>query len=162
MRALEQVIFCCGYRCPVNPKPACSSEGSWNSYWSIRVLLNWGSVSAAQSCPTLRPHGWGPARLLHPWDFPGKNSGVDCYSLLQGIFLTQGSNLGLPHCQQTLYCSEPLGKTELGELRPKSLCFGSLGINNILCKICLNEIVIMIIDFTDSKIICVYCKELGR
>ena len=98
----------------------------------------------------------GAPRLLHPWDFPGKNSGVGCYSLLQGIFLTQGSNLGLPHCQQTLYCSEPLGKTELGELRPKPLYSGSLGINNILCKICLNEIIIMIIDFTDSKIICVY------
>ena len=81
---------------------ACSSEGSRDSYWSIRILLNWGSVSVAQSHSTLRPHGWGPARLLHPWDFPGKNSGVGCYSLLQGIFLTQGSNLGLPHCQQTL------------------------------------------------------------
>ena len=32
-------------------------------------------------------------RILHPWDF----------LLLQGIFLTQGSNLGLPHCRQTLY-----------------------------------------------------------
>ena len=39
-----------------------------------------------------------------PWDFPGKNSGVDCHFLLQGIFPTQGSNLGLPHCRQTLYC----------------------------------------------------------
>ena len=32
--------------------------------------------------------------LLCPWDFPGKNTGVGCYFLLQGIFLTQGSN---PH-----------------------------------------------------------------
>ena len=38
-----------------------------------------------------------------PWDFPGKNTGVGCYLLLQGIFLTQGSNPGLPHCRQTLY-----------------------------------------------------------
>ena len=36
--------------------------------------------------------GLQPARLLCPWDFPGKNTGVGCYSLLQGIFLTQGSN----------------------------------------------------------------------
>ena len=36
-------------------------------------------------------------------DSPGKNTGVGCHSLLQGIFLTQGSNLGLPHCRQTLY-----------------------------------------------------------
>ena len=34
------------------------------------------------------------ARLLCPWDFPGKNPGVGCHFLLQGIFLTQGSN---PH-----------------------------------------------------------------
>jgi len=30
--------------------------------------------------------------LLCPWDFPGKNTGVGCYFLLQGIFLTHGSN----------------------------------------------------------------------
>ena len=42
-------------------------------------------------------------RLLHPWDFLGKSAGVDCHFLLQGIFPTQESNLGLPHCRQTLY-----------------------------------------------------------
>ena len=34
---------------------------------------------------------------------PGKNTGMGCHSLLQGIFATQGSNLGLPHCRQILY-----------------------------------------------------------
>ena len=35
---------------------------------------------------------WHPARLLLcPWDSPGKNTGVGCHALLQGIFLTQGS-----------------------------------------------------------------------
>ena len=43
------------------------------------------------------------ARLLCPWDSPGKNTGVGCHSLFQGIFLTQGSNPGLPHCRQILY-----------------------------------------------------------
>ena len=43
-----------------------------------------------------------PTRLLHPWDFPGKDTGVGCHFLLQGIFPTQGSNLGLPHFRQTL------------------------------------------------------------
>ena len=41
--------------------------------------------------------------FLHPWDFPGKSTGVGCHFLLQRIFLTQGSNPGLPHCRQTLY-----------------------------------------------------------
>ena len=34
--------------------------------------------------------------------FPGKSTGVGCHFLLQGIFLTQGSNSGLLHCRQTL------------------------------------------------------------
>ena len=37
------------------------------------------------------------------WDSPGKNTGVGCHFLLQGIFLTQGLNPGLPHCRQTRY-----------------------------------------------------------
>ena len=36
-------------------------------------------------------------------DSLGKNTGVDCRFLLQGIFLTQGSNQGLLHCRQLLY-----------------------------------------------------------
>ena len=40
----------------------------------------------------------------HEMDSPGKNTGVGCHFLLQEIFPTQGLNLGLPHCRQTLYC----------------------------------------------------------
>ena len=46
---------------------------------------------------------WKPARLLHPWDFPSKNTGMGCHFLLQrvlqGIFLTQGLNPHLLHWQ---------------------------------------------------------------
>ena len=45
-----------------------------------------------------------PARLLCPWDSPGKNTGVGCHALLQGVLPTQGSNPGLPRCGQILYC----------------------------------------------------------
>ena len=48
------------------------------------------------ACPavsdSLWPHGLYPARLLCPWDSPGKNTGVGCHFLLQGILLTQGLN----------------------------------------------------------------------
>ena len=44
-----------------------------------------------------------PTRLFCPWDSPGKNTGVGCLSILQGIFLTQGSKPGLLHCRQILY-----------------------------------------------------------
>ena len=57
-----------------------------------------------QSCPTPSdPMDHKPTRLLHSWDFPGKSAGVDCHFLLQGIFSTQESKPGLPHCRQMLY-----------------------------------------------------------
>ena len=46
----------------------------------------------------LRPHG-----LYRPWNSPDQNTGVGSCSLLQGIFLTQGSNPGLPYRKQILY-----------------------------------------------------------
>ena len=52
----------------------------------------------------LQLHGLKPTRLLCPWDSPGKNTGVVCDSFQYRIFLTQGSNLGLLHCRQILYC----------------------------------------------------------
>ena len=52
-----------------------------------------------QSCLTLQPHSLQPTRLLCPWDSPGKSTGLGCHSLLQGIFLTQGSNPHLLHWQ---------------------------------------------------------------
>ena len=54
--------------------------------------------SVAQSCLTLLwLHGLQPTRLLCPWDFPGKNTGMGCHFLLQGVFLIQGLNLCLLH-----------------------------------------------------------------
>lgn len=55
-------------------------------------------------------------------DFPGKNTGVGCPFLLQGIYLTQGLNLGLSHCRQTLYCLNHQG-ARYGQLGPKE-CMG--------------------------------------
>ena len=50
------------------------------------------SVSHSVVSDSLRPHGLWPSRLFYPWNSPGKNTGVGCHSLPQGIFLTQGSN----------------------------------------------------------------------
>ena len=52
---------------------------------------------------SLPPHGLQATKLLGPWGFPGKNTEVGSHFLLPGTFLTQGSNLGLPHCGQSLY-----------------------------------------------------------
>ena len=44
---------------------------------------------------SLLPYGLYPSRLLCLWDSPGKNTGLGCHVLLQGIFPTQGSNPSL-------------------------------------------------------------------
>ena len=43
----------------------------------------------------LWPQGLQHTRLLCLWNFPGKNTGMSCHFLLQGIFPTQGSNMCL-------------------------------------------------------------------
>ena len=54
-------------------------------------------VSHSVVSDSLQPQGLRPTRLLCPRDSPGKNTGVGCRALLQGIFPTQGSNLSLLH-----------------------------------------------------------------
>ena len=61
---------------------------------------------------SLQSHGLQPARLLCPWDSPGKNTGMDCHSLLQWIFLTQGLNSGLLHCRWILCHLNPQGNPQ--------------------------------------------------
>ena len=65
------------------------------------VVPQWGNVCMcvlsclvmSSSLVTLRTVS--PFRLPCPWNFPGKNTGADCHFLLQGVFLTQGTNLRL-------------------------------------------------------------------
>ena len=51
-------------------------------------------------------------------DSPGKNAEVDCHALLQGIFPTQGSKPGLPHCRQILYCLSHQGNPQWSGVGP--------------------------------------------
>ena len=70
------------------------------AHWLIfrrYVLFSWDVVS-----DSLRSHGLYPARLLCPWDLPGNNNGMGCHSLLQEVFLTQGSNPHLLPCREIL------------------------------------------------------------
>ena len=68
----------------------------------------------ARSCLTLLwLHGQQPTGLLCPWDFPGKNTGVGCRFLLQGIFPTQGLNLCLLHWQADSLLVSPPGKPKI-------------------------------------------------
>ena len=65
----------------------------WRAGLELRfsvVACDWYSCLCSLVSDCLQPPGLEPARLLCPWDSPGKNTGVDCHSLLQGIFPTQG------------------------------------------------------------------------
>ena len=66
-------------------------------------LILCGGIELRLPIELLRSQRQQPTRLPCPWDSPGKNTGVGCHSLLQGIFLIQGSNPDLPHCRQMLY-----------------------------------------------------------
>ena len=71
------------------------------------------SESRSVMSDSLKPHG-----LYSPWNSAGKNTGVGCCFLLQGIFLTQESNPGLLHCRQILYWLSYKGSLSLRELTP--------------------------------------------
>ena len=70
-----------------------------NSKFTVKVKVK----SLSRVSNSLQPHGLQPTRLLCPWDSPGKNTGVGCHFLLQGIFPTQGSNPVSCIAGQTLY-----------------------------------------------------------
>ena len=53
---------------------AISFSNAWNEKWKGSH-----SVVSDSACP----HGLQPTRILHPWDFPGKSTGVGCHRLLQ-------------------------------------------------------------------------------
>ena len=74
--------------------------------------VKWKSLSCVQ---LFAIHG-----LYSPWNYLGQNTGVDSLSLLQGIFLTQGSNPSLLHCRWILY---QLSHKEAQEYWVGSLCF---------------------------------------
>ena len=72
------------------------------------------NVLVAQLCPTpCDPMDCSPPMLLCPQNPLGKNTGVDSHSFLQGIFPTQGSNLGLLHFRQILYHLSHQGSPQL-------------------------------------------------
>ena len=100
----------------------------WPKYWSfsfsisasneysglISFRMDWLDLLAVQrTLKSLQQHSskatilWRPAFFIHgflyAWDSPGKNTGVCCHFLLQGIFLMQRLNPHLLHCRWILY-----------------------------------------------------------
>ena len=68
---------------------SCMTLGSHSASLGFSFLITLGCSVVSNSFP---PQGLQPARLLCPWNSPGKNTSVGSHSLLQRIFPTQGSN----------------------------------------------------------------------
>ena len=70
------------------PKPSLPWSQKRSPHASLHICV----LSCSVMSDSLQSHGLQPTRLLFLWDSPGKNNGVSFHALLQGIFLTQGSN----------------------------------------------------------------------
>ena len=97
---LEVFAICLNFHgIPSYRSCSCSQMPSFSNGFCVSHLC--GCAKSIQLCLTLlRPQGLQPSRLFCPWDSSGKNTGVGCCALLQGIFLTQGLNthlFRLPH-----------------------------------------------------------------
>ena len=82
----------------------------------VSVCVRTRACLVAESCPSLcDPMDCSPPGSSVRGDSPCKNTGVGCHALLQGIFPTQGSNPGLQHCRQILYCLSHRGSPRILE-----------------------------------------------
>ena len=76
---------------PFPPTPQGKPQTVLDLYPEVFIFFNFYQFIATNlppstlmhTCSVLEPHGPQPARLLCPWDFPGKNTGVGCHFLLQ-------------------------------------------------------------------------------
>ena len=97
---------------PASPSFPCTGSFTHSAYAGKRTDFDCLNCNApkfqvyvyVQPCPTLcDPMDCSPPGSSVHRDSPGKNTGVGCHALLQGIFPTQGSNPGLLRCRQILY-----------------------------------------------------------
>ena len=75
---------------------------TWSQYGDViqKLVAKSESVSRSVVSNSQHLHALQPARLLCPWNSPGKNTGVGCHSFLQRVFPTQGLKSVLLHCRQ--------------------------------------------------------------
>ena len=81
---------------------------------------------------SVRPHGLQPTRLLHPWDSPGKNTGVGCHFLLQCMKVESESEVALSclTLSDPMDCSLP-GSCIHGIFRATVLEWGAIAFSQV-------------------------------
>ena len=70
----------------------------------VCCTLKHAAAAKSLQSDSVRPHRWQPTRLPHPWDFPGKNTGVDCHFLLQCMKVKSESEVS----QSSLTLHDPM------------------------------------------------------
>ena len=116
---VQEIVSChiWGLLCMAGITDMCSRQPFWINI--LALLFTSCACVCAKSLSvsdSLRPNGLQPAKVLCLWDSPGKNTGVGCHALLQGIFPTQGWNprlLCLLHWQVGSLPLVPPGKSQL-------------------------------------------------
>ena len=140
--------------------PGTGEPGGLPSMGSHRVRHDWSDLAAAAAAgmwlfvvcvlsdsvisDSLMLLGREPARLLCPWNFPGKNTGGDCHFFLKGIFLTQGLN---PCCFHLLHW-----QVDSLALVPSGYLLGRVIVLPVQWKLCLSS-------FFFLFLLCVYNKN---
>ena len=94
------------------------------SFKGVQCLICCVVLSHSVMSDSLKPLDYRPPGSSVHGDSPGKNTGVGCHALLQGIFLTQGLNPGLLHCRQIFYCLSHQGSPRIMEWVSLSLLQG--------------------------------------
>ena len=121
---------------PQKVKNRCSYSGLF--------IQNAAAANLLQSCPTLCNHRQQPTRLPHPWDSPGKNTGVGCHFLLQCMKVKSESEV----IQSYLTLHDPMdrslpGFSVHGIFQARVLEWGAIAFSKILstsCQLTVNSV----------------------
>ena len=143
----------------------CSCEWDRDS----KLAVTWGSGGGgvvAKSCPTLATPWPAVYQAPLPGESPGKNTGVGCHFLLQGIFPTQELNLGHLHCRQILYRLNYGGSpsSDLNKIKVYfSIRYNSSWYNNsALCQQQGPKLsVLLLFSSSSSALICIFPRVLA-
>ena len=111
------------------------------------------AAKSLQSCLTLcvRPHRRQPTRLPHPWDSPGKNTGVDCHFLLQCMKVKSEREVAqsCPTLSDPMDCSLS-GSSVHGIFQARVLEWGAIAFSNLCIWLATNP--------QHKKIFSLFCK----
>ena len=105
-------------------------------YLELSLVFNYATTTTTKSlrsCPTLcDPIDRQPTRLPHPWDSPGKNTGVGCHFLLQCMKVRSGSEVAqsCPTLSDPMDCSLP-GSSARGIFQARVLEWGAIAFSKL-------------------------------